>query len=218
MVRTFFQSVILSPLMAGLLAFAGAIGGLTSQVALADGVQAGDVQAGKQRAAACASCHGQNGISSDPQNPHLAGQVPGYIADQLAKFKSGERANPIMAGMSAALSEQDMANIDAYFVSLDANKGSITPEQEEAALAGADIYRGGYEPYMIAACMSCHGPSGHGIPPSFPRVSGQSVAYLESQLLAFKSGQRQNKIMGPIAFALSEEQIKQLALYMSAVD
>jgi len=98
------------------------------------------------------------------------------------------------------------------------NKGSITPDQEEAALAGGQIYRAGYEPYKIAACMSCHGPSGHGIPPNFPRVSGQSAKYLEAQLLAFKSGQRQDPIMNPVAFALSEEQIRQLSLYMSAID
>ena len=122
-----------------------------------------------------------------------------------------------MKGFAAGLSEEAMKNLDAYYVSLDANVGSISQDQEEAAMAGGQIYRGGYEPYSIAACMSCHGPSGHGIPPSFPRVSGQGVEYLEAQLLAFKSGARTNAIMNPIAFALSEEQIKQLALYMSAV-
>ncbi len=192
-----------------------AIGGLTSHSVSA---QDGDIEAGKQKAAPCASCHGQVGISASPDFPHLAGQVPGYIASQLASFKSGDRANPVMQGMSAALSDEDMANLDAYYVSLDSNKGSITPDQEEQALEGGKIYRGGYEPYMIAACMSCHGPSGHGIPPAFPRVSGQGAAYLEAQLLAFKSGARKNSIMNPIAFALSEEQIKQLSLSMSAID
>ena len=96
-----------------------------------------------------------------------------------------------------------MADLDAYFVSLDANEGAVTEDQEEAAMAGGQIYRGGYEPYSIAACMSCHGPSGHGIPPSYPRVSGQVAEYLEAQLLAFKSGARSNAIMNPIAFALS---------------
>ena len=192
-----------------------AISGLTSNAVFA---QDGSIEAGKQKAVTCAACHGQNGISPSSDFPYLAGQVPGYIASQLAKFKSGERENAIMLGMSAALTEQDMADLDAYYVSLESNKGSITPEYEEQAMMGGEIYRGGYEPYMIAACMSCHGPSGHGIPAAYPRVSGQLANYLESQLLAFKSGTRKNSIMNPIAFALSEEQIKQLSLYMSAID
>ena len=180
--------------------------------------QNGNPEAGKQKSATCVACHGQTGISPSPDFPHIAGQVPGYIAEQLAKFKSGEREDPIMLGMTANLSEQDMRDIDAYYAGQDANIGSITPEQQEQALAGRQIYRGGYEPYQIAACMGCHGPSGHGIPPAFPRVSGQYASYLEHELLAFKSGLRKSPIMNPIAFALSEEQITQLALYMSAMD
>jgi cytochrome c553 len=110
-----------------------------------------------------------------------------------------------------------MANLDAYYSSLESNKGSITPEQEESALAGGKIYRGGYKPYNISACMGCHGPTGSGIPPAFPRLSGQHASYIESQLLAFKSGARSDPIMNPISFVLSEQQIKELALYISAL-
>lgn len=177
----------------------------------------GDAAAGRTAAAACAACHGANGNSATDQFPNLAGQVPGYIAAQLAKYKSGERQNPVMAGMVAALSEADMANLDAYYAGLEGHKGAITPAQEEAALAGGEIYRGGYKPYNIAACMGCHGPSGHGIPPAFPRLSGQHAAYIEAQLLAFKSGARKDPIMNPIAFALSAQQIRELALYVSAL-
>ena len=151
MVRSLLQLAKVSRLALVMLGF----GSLVSHNVLA---QSGDVEAGKQKAVACASCHGQQGISASPDFPHLAGQVPGYIAAQLAKFKSGERANAIMQGMSAALSDEDMADLDAFYVSLDANKGSVTPEQEEQALEGEKIYRGGYEPYMIAACMG-HGRS-----------------------------------------------------------
>ena len=69
----------------------------------------------------------------------------------------------------------------------------------------------------VEACIGCHGPTGHGIPPRFPKVSGQHPEYLEQQLLAFKSGSRANEVMNPIAFRLSEQQIKELALYMSAL-
>ncbi|MDD9875556.1 MAG: c-type cytochrome [Gammaproteobacteria bacterium] len=163
------------------------------------------------------ACHGMDGNSPTDQFPHLAGQVPGYIAAQLAKFKSGERQNAVMAGLVAALSEQDMANLDAYYSSLEGKKGAITPDQEAAALAGGKIYRGGYKPYDIAACMGCHGPSGRGIPPAFPRIAGQPAAYIEAQLLAYKSGARINPIMNSVSFALSAQQIRELALYISAL-
>ena len=177
----------------------------------------GDAEAGKAIAAPCAVCHGFNGHSTSPQFPHLAGQVPGYIATQLRKYQSGERRDPVMSPMATPLSAQDIADLDAYFSSLPSKKGAITKAQQKDALAGEKIYRGGYAAYGIPACMGCHGPSGHGIPPSFPRLSGQYADYIEKQLLAFKSGARKDPIMNPIAFPLSEAQIKQLALYISAL-
>lgn len=193
------------------------LGVVVSLVVPAAGYAAGDAEAGSQKIAVCVACHGQDGKSADPQYPALAGQVPGYIELQLKAYKSGERQNAIMAGMVAALSEEDMADIDAYYASQMPPERYISEEQAEQARRGEDIYRGGYRPFSIAACMSCHGPSGHGIPPNYPRLSGQHAAYLEAQLLAFKSGDRQNEIMNPIAFKLSEQQIKDLALYMSAL-
>lgn len=179
---------------------------------------AGDAEAGAQKVAVCASCHGAGGVSTTPDYPSLAGQVPGYISQQLNAYKSGARENAIMAGMVAALSEQDMEDIDAYFSSLEPPVRAIAEADEEAARRGERIYRGGYRPFAIAACMGCHGPGGHGIPPNYPRLSGQQAAYLEAQLLAFKSGDRQHEVMNPIAFKLSEDQIRDLALYMSALN
>lgn len=179
--------------------------------------QQADVEAGRDASATCVACHGTDGNSPTDQFPHLAGQVPGYIAAQLAQFKSGERENAVMAGLVAALSEQDMANLDAYYSGLEGKKGAITPDQEAAALAGGKVYRGGYKPYNIAACMGCHGPSGYGIPPAFPRIAGQPAAYIEAQLLAYKSGARINPIMNSVSFALSAQQIRELALYISAL-
>ncbi|MFT7527872.1 MAG: cytochrome c553 [Arenicella sp.] len=182
---------------------------------------AGDASAGQGKAAVCGACHGAKGISSIPINPNLAGQVPGYIAAQLKAFKSGERANAIMAGQAAGLSDEDMANLDAYYASLPAKANAIMTDEDVAlAEAGRDIYRGGFAERGISACMSCHGPSGHGIPKNYPRVSAQHKEYLESQLLAYKTGARQgfNSIMPNIAFGLSELQIKQLAAYMSGLN
>ena len=183
--------------------------------------QSGDAEAGKTKIVTCAACHGQNGIGTAPENPSLAGQVPGYIATQLKMFKlgaNGGRENAIMSGMVATLSEQDMADIDAYYSSLPPHMGSITPEQEETALAGRVVYRAGYDEFSIPACMGCHGPSGSGIAPHYPRLSGLSKEYLESQLLAYKSGQRKHLMMSPIAYPLSAQQIEELAVYISGLN
>ena len=182
---------------------------------------AGDAEAGKEKAAVCAACHGIEGISAIPVNPNLAGQVPGYIAAQLSAFKSGDRTNAIMAGQAAALSEKDMADLDAFYSSIAPNvKISLTEADAEMAERGARIYQGGFADRGIAACMSCHGPSGHGIPKNFPRVSAQHKEYLEQQLLLYKSGERvgYNNIMSSIAFGLSEQQIKELAAYMAGLE
>lgn len=182
---------------------------------------AGDAAAGQAKSAICAACHGPQGISSIPANANLAGQVPGYLTEQLKAFKSGERANVIMAGQAALLSEEDMADLDAYYASLPAaTTVSLSENDKLLAEAGEAIYRGGYAERGIAACMSCHGPSGHGIPKNYPRVSAQHKEYLEQQLLSYKKGERvgYNGIMWDIAFGLSELQIKQLSAYMAGLN
>jgi cytochrome c553 len=180
---------------------------------------AGDAKAGESKVQTCAACHGVDGIGTAPENPNLAGQVPGYIADQLARFKSGARQNAIMSGMTANLTEQDMVDIDAYYSSLDAPAGAVPEDQSEAAQRGAELYRGGDPSLEIAACMACHGPSGAGVPTRFPRVAGQKRAYLASSLRAFKSGERQSdgEIMNSIAFLLTDQQMEDLAAFMHAL-
>jgi cytochrome c553 len=192
-----------------------AAAGTFAVLASATAFGAGDIEAGKAKSQACVACHGADGNSISPQFPKIAGQVPGYIATQLAAFKSGERVNGIMAGMVAGLSEQDMADLDAYYASLETKPGEA--KDETLAKQGERLYRGGNKDMNIPACMSCHGPSGHGIPPKFPRVSGQYAEYTTAQLLAFKSGARKNDIMNPIAFRMSEQQIKAVAEYMLGV-
>ena len=177
----------------------------------------GDPAAGQAKSQICAACHGLDGNSLMPQNPVLAGQVPGYIAQQLARFKSGVRKSAIMAGMTQLLSEQDMQDLDAWFSSQTAPPRTVSADDLELAHTGEKLYRGGDSEMSVPACMGCHGPAGFGIPPNYPRLTGQWSTYLEDQLLAFKDGQRASPIMGPIAFRLSAEQIKTLAVYMSAL-
>ncbi len=175
----------------------------------------GDAEKGKLKSAVCASCHGAdgNGVSGVPLNPRLADQVPGYITAQLKAFKDGTRKDPIMAGMAAGLSDKDMADLDAYYASLSAGEVGVSKQDEAAALEGEKIYRGGFREMNIPACMSCHEPSGAGIPVQYPKLSGQNAAYTEKQLHAFKDGTRKHDMMNTIAFLLSNNQIKQLSLY-----
>lgn len=178
---------------------------------------AGDMEAGKAKSAACLACHGADGNSINPEWPSLAGQMQEYLVKQLQDFKSGARKNAIMAGMVAPLSQQDMEDLAVYFAS-QILKVSASADMEKAQ-EGQRLYRGGNAQTLVSACMSCHGPSGQGIPPRFPRVSGQHAVYSESQLLAFKAGKRSNdnEIMTRIAFRMSESEIKAVAHYMSGL-
>jgi len=178
----------------------------------------GNVAAGKEKAVVCAGCHGADGNGgADPSWPKLAGQDASYIAKQLSDFKSGARKDPIMTGMAAPLSAADVKNLAAYFASLKAKPGAAS--NAELAMEGEKIYRGGNSKTGVSACMSCHGPSGHGIPPRFPKVSGQNAPYTQKQLLAFKAGTRTNDgdIMTRIAFRMSEQEIKAVSEYMAGL-
>jgi cytochrome c553 len=93
---------------------------LFSAIALAMSLSAtaGDVAAGKAKSATCAACHGANGISAIPMYPNLAGQKEQYIIKQLKDFKAGKRQDPVMAPMAMPLSDEDIANLAAYYASL----------------------------------------------------------------------------------------------------
>lgn len=179
----------------------------------------GDAEAGEAKSQPCVACHGADGIGTAPENPNLAGQVTGYIADQLARFKSGQRQNAVMQGMAAGLSEQDMADLDAYYASMEAPAGAVPEEELASAERGGELYRGGEASLDIAPCMACHGPAGDGIPTRFPQVAGQKQSYLLSSLQAFKSGDRPSDgdIMNDIAFLLSQQQMEDLARFMHAL-
>jgi len=199
---------LFSFLAAGLMLF-----GVTSVMA-----SGGNIAAGKAKTAVCAGCHGADGNGgADALWPRLAGQNAEYIEKQLANFKSGARKDPIMAGMAAGLSSADMKNIGAYYASLKAKPASA--RDESLAKLGEKIYRGGNAKMGVSACMSCHGPSGHGIPPRFPKVSGQQAAYTKKQLFAFKNGQRTNDgdTMTRITFRMSEQEIKAVSEYMAGL-
>ena len=166
--------------------------------------------------AVCASCHGADGNSGSPANPKLAQQHPEYLVKQLQEFKSGKRANAIMSGMSASLSEQDMKNIGAWLGTQKAKPG-FAKDKELVAL-GERIYRGGLADRNIAACAGCHSPNGAGIPAQYPRLSGQHADYTASQLVSFRDGVRKNSLqMSQVAAKLNDREIRAVADYIAGL-
>ena len=176
-----------------------------------------DAAAGEAKyTAMCAACHGADGNAGSPEYPKLAGQHPAYLAKQLAEFKSGKRANAIMNGMAAALSDEDMKNVAAWLSSQKAKPG-YAKDKDTIAL-GERIYRGGVADRQIAACAGCHSPNGAGIPAQYPRLSGQHAAYLSAQLSAFRGGVRNNNVqMTQVAAKLNDREIQAVADYIAGL-
>ncbi|WP_210544525.1 cytochrome c [Rhodoferax sp. PAMC 29310] len=167
-------------------------------------------------AAVCASCHSADGNSSIAANPKLAQQHPEYLMKQLAEFKSGKRANAIMSGFSAMLSEDDMRNIAFWLHSKPAKPG-FAKEKDLVAL-GERIYRGGIADRQVPACAGCHSPNGAGIPAQYPRLSGQHAEYTKTQLTAFRDGARKNSDqMTQVAAKLNDREIKAVSDYIAGL-
>jgi cytochrome c553 len=142
--------------------------------------------------------------------------LPIYLAKQLHEFKSGKRKNAIMQGMAAALSDDDIRNVAAFYASKEAKPGAA--KNKATVLQGEKIWRGGIADRKIAACAGCHGPNGAGIPAQYPKIGGQHADYTEAQLLAFRSGLRANNIqMTGVAAKMNDAEIKAVADYVAGL-
>lgn len=189
--------------------------GFGSAAALAEG----NAENGQALSITCSACHGMDGNSNaNPDWPSLAGQHPEYILRQLQYFKSGERQDPLMSPMVIPLSDQDMADLAAYFAAQQLVGLEADPDKVEL---GQRLYRGGDADAGIAACAACHGPGGKGNPMAqYPALKGQHAAYIEIQLKAYRSGVRQtdpNGMMRDVARTLSDEQIAAVASYVQGL-
>ena len=164
----------------------------------------------------CGACHTADGTRGVPANPIIAGQHADYLAKQLHEFKSGKRANPVMTGMAATLTEEDILNVTAFYASKQAKPGFS--KNKDTVLLGEKIYRGGIAAKQVPACAGCHSPTGAGIPAQFPRLAGQHADYTEAQLVAFRAGTRANAPqMLTIAARMSDKEIKAVADYMAGL-
>ena len=172
----------------------------------------------------CVACHGADGNSPVSANPHLAGQVEQYIAKQLSNFKMvdgkpAQRNNPIMLGMAATLSDEDVRNVAAWFASQKLTPAASSGDAAKLAL-GQKLWRQGDFKKGIPACAGCHGPAGAGLPAQFPRLAGQYPDYTATQLKAFRAGERANdpeKMMRTIAAKLSDAEIDAVSDYAAGL-
>jgi cytochrome c553 len=165
---------------------------------------------------ACITCHGPKGQSAVGSWPKLSAQHAAYTAKQLRNYKDGTRANAVMMGMVAALTEQDMNNIAAFLVKQEPSLG-VAQSKDTIAL-GQSIYRGGIAAKGVPACAGCHSPTGVGIPSQYPRLGGQWAEYSNAQLLAFREGTRKNSSqMTTIASKLSDQEMKAVSDYIAGL-
>ena len=184
----------------------------------------GNAEKGQQIASqVCAGCHNADGNSIIPANPVLAGQHAEYITKQLMNFKArdnkpAERKSAVMAAMVVPLSLDDMKNLGAYYNLQSPKPGAA--KNKTLAEQGELIYRGGNIDSGVPACASCHSPNGAGIPPLYPRLSGQHAEYTATQLRAFRTEQRANDLnsmMRGIVTRMSEKEIQAVAEFISGL-
>lgn len=180
-------------------------------------VKSGDANKGKQLAETCAACHGTGPQPTGSDFPYLQGQLAAYLYKQLSDYKSGARANPVMGGLAAGLSEKDMADLAAWY----SQQEIPTGKQESGAMDSAEVLvKSGDGKRILPPCQACHEPGGQGQKIDVPALAGQNAVYTEQTLKDYKSGTRKNDLYGrmrTITQQLSDEEIKQLARYYSGL-
>ena len=172
--------------------------------------RAADPAAGKEKAEACAGCHGENGISQTENIPSLAGQPDQFIQWQLVFFRGGARKNELMQPIAAQITNEDVRILGAYFASL-------TPAKDSKPDDNPDLSKKGAEAAVGRRCGSCHGDSFAGTK-AVARLAGQREEYLVKALRDYKSGARSGgagAAMTDVAYPLSDEEITALAHYLA---
>ncbi len=212
MMKTMIQMILLS-----LAAANSALAAPSSQVAwtpeLLSFVRNGNGVKGKELSTTCAGCHGEQGISAMPNTPSLAGQLPTYTYKQLQDYKTGSRADDMMAPLAAGLSDQDMADLAIWFGSLPAPKNKAGKESLKTA---EQLVNQGDGKRTVPSCFVCHGRNGEGEKMDIPALAGQQADYFAATLNAYKNGTRHNDVysrMRLISQQLSEAEIRELAQY-----
>ncbi|MCS3457109.1 cytochrome c553 [Aeromonas sp. BIGb0405] len=171
----------------------------------------------------CGTCHGLNGVPKESNIPSLWGQSEAYLTEQLHAFRSGKRVSDFMNPIIYQLSDEQIKRAANHFASQSAAKevalhwsGEKWPGDMDA---GERLALAGKPDRNLPACVACHGPSGIGVMPLFPRLAGQDPAYLKRQLMYWKADKRPAGAMGSmsaIAKSLSESEVEAVANYFAA--
>ncbi len=187
--------------------------------AMAVGV--GDPEAGEEKAAPCAACHGIDGNSTVSIWPKLAGQHQDYATRQSILIREQKRNVPEMYATVANLSDQDLADISAFYEQQRLEPGVA---DEDLVELGQKIYQAGNHESGVPACAACHGPSGDGIPGAhFPVVRAQHTDYTVSRLEAYRAGEHHgeydpySQIMVAAARNLTDEEIQAVSSFIEGL-
>jgi len=185
-------------------------------------LQKPDIARGQGAAAVCMACHGADGNSPSAAFPKLAGQHYDYLIKQLNNFKvkpgaaKAERDNAQMASFAAALNEQQMRDLAAFY-SAQKIQPAVAKNKDTYEL-GKQIYRAGIAAKNVPACAACHGPAAAGMPGQYPRLGGQWPEYTEAQMVAFRQGTRHNNaVMTAVAARMSDTEIKAVSDYIAGL-
>jgi len=195
-----------------------------SQAALAAKTPEGDAEAGEAQTTACTACHGADGNSPAPTFPKLAGQNARYLFKQLQDIRDGARPVPTMAGQLDGKSDQQLADIAAYYAAQPRSGSQTNPD---LLPLGEKVYRAGVAERGVPACTACHSPNGKGnAPAGFPSLAGQHAEYIASQLKMYRKGHEDEsgrtndgdtRIMRATAFGLSDKEIEAVASYAAGL-
>jgi cytochrome c553 len=181
-------------------------------------VKNGNAEKGKEIAQACEGCHAATPENAETEYPYLQGQSATYLYKQLHDYKDGSRSNEIMVGIVAGLSDQDMADVSAWY-----SRQPAPPAQKTGEIPAAirELVNQGDGRRIVAPCAVCHGSAGEGQTMDTPVLAGEKASYLEQTMLAYKSGARHNDIyrrMRLIVQQLSDDEIRQLARYYAGLE
>ena len=178
------------------------LGGLMLAGGLPLVANAGDAENGRKVANMCRTCHGLDGYAQIPIAPHIGGEPTAYLEAQLIAFKTGQREHEMMSIVTAGLSVQQIADVSAWYGAHQVR--ATLPEGVNAEDAPQN-------------CVSCHGAYGISVLLDAPNLTGETNIYIDTQLKAFKRGNRQHEIMSDVAAALSDTEIREVADWYAAV-
>jgi len=208
------------------------LGLLGTALAISSSVNAaGDAAKGEALVASCAACHGADGNSAMANFPKIAGLGEKYLLKQLQDIKTGARAVPEMAGQLDASSEQNLADMAAFFAAKTTQLSGSKEQQvqlnsglkTDGLKLGSKLYRGGNMESGVPACSGCHSPTGQGnAPAGYPRLSGQHADYVAKQLRDFRAGNRTNdgdaQVMRGVAQYMSDAEIDAVANFIAGLN